>query len=123
MTKRAKVESLERPLSAKQLAHFRERLQKEHGRLRGLFQATALDADTQPGMPDPHDVGDEANEATTADIRIGLSEADERMLEKIDHALKALDGGTYGVSEVTGDRIPLARLEVLPWATTNVGDE
>jgi DnaK suppressor protein len=119
----AKREKAERPLNAKQLEHFRERLKKEHHRLRGLFQTTALDADRQPGMPDPHDVGDEANEATTSDIRIGLSEADERMLERIDYALKRIDSGTYGVSEVTGDPIPLARLEAVPWATTNVGDE
>jgi DnaK suppressor protein len=113
----------ERRLSAKQLAHFRTKLQKEHQRLLGLFQSTALDADRPPGMPDPHDVGDEANEATTSDIRIGLSEADERMLEQIDRALKRLDSGSYGLSEVTGEAIPLARLEAVPWATTNVGDE
>jgi DnaK suppressor protein len=120
MAKRAKAK---RPLNAKQLAHFRERLRKDHLRLMGLFQSTALDADRPPGMPDPHDVGDEANEATTSDIRIGLSEADERMLEQINRALKRLELGTYGVSEVTGDPIPLARLEAVPWATTNVGDE
>jgi DnaK suppressor protein len=119
----AKREKAERPLSAKQLAHFRERLHKEHSRLRGLFQSTALDTDKAPGMPDPHDVGDEAYEATTSDIRIGLSEADERMLEQIDGALKRLELGTYGISEVTGDPIPIARLEAVPWATTNVGDE
>ncbi len=113
----------ERPLNAKQLAHFRERLKQEQARLRGLFHSTALDADRPPGMPDPHDVGDEANESTTSDIRIGLSEADERMLEQIERALRRLDRGTYGVSEVTGDPIPIARLEAVPWATTNVGDE
>ena len=113
----------ERPLNAKQLAHFRERLKKEQARLRGLFQSTALDVDRPPGMPDPHDAGDEANEATTSDIRIGLSEADERMLAQIERALRRLDKGTYGVSEVTGEPIPLARLEAVPWATTNVGDD
>ncbi|MGO8971771.1 MAG: TraR/DksA family transcriptional regulator [Myxococcaceae bacterium] len=119
----ARHQKAERRLSAKQLAHFRERLNREHSRLVGLFQSTALDADRPPGMPDPHDVGDEANESTTSDIRIGLSEADERMLEQIDRALRRLELGTYGLSEVTGDPIPLARLEAVPWATTNVGDE
>ena len=119
----AKQLKAERPLNAKQLAHFRERLKQERARLLGLFQSTALDADRPPGMPDPHDVGDEANESTTSDIRIGLSEADERMLEQIDRALRRIGLGTYGVSEVTGEPIPLARLEAVPWATTNVGDE
>ena len=119
----ARREKAERPLTAKQLAHFRDRLNHEHSRLLGLFQSAALDADRPPGMPDPHDVGDEANESTTSDIRIGLSEADERMLEQIDNALRRIELGTYGVSEVTGDPIPLARLEAVPWAATNVGDE
>lgn len=111
------------PLSQKKLAHFKERLQKERRRILALQQSTALDADRQPGMPDPHDAGDEANEATTSDIRIGLSEADQRMLAQIDRALQRLDLGAYGTSEVTGDPIPVARLEAVPWATTNVGDE
>jgi len=119
----AKRQKAERHLSAKQLAHFRERLTRERGRLLGLFQSTALDADKPPGMPDPHDVGDEASESTTSDIRIGLSEADERLLEQIDAALRRIEEGTYGVSEVTGEPIPLARLEAVPWASTNVGDE
>ena len=119
----ARREKAERRLNAKQLAHFRDKLKKEHLRLLGLFQSAALDADKPPGMPDPHDVGDEANEATTSDIRIGLSEADERLLEQIDRALRRLELGTYGVSEVTGEPIPIARLEAVPWASTNVGDE
>ena len=111
------------PLNVKQLDHFRERLRKERQRLLALQQSTALDTDRQPGMPDPHDVGDEAMEATTSDIRIGLSEADQRLISQIDRASQRLESGTYGVSEITGEPIPVARLEAVPWATTNVGDE
>jgi DnaK suppressor protein len=110
-------------LSTKQLAHFRERLTRERQRLLALKQSTALDTDRQPGMPDPHDVGDEANEATASDIRIGLSEADQRMLDQIEHAFQRMELGSYGTSELTGEAIPVARLEAIPWATTNVGDE
>jgi DnaK suppressor protein len=120
MARRVKADG---PLNAKQLTHFRERLRKERVRLLALHQSTALDADRQPGMPDPHDAGDEANEATVSDIRIGLSEADQRILQQIDRAARRMDEGVYGVSEVTGDPIPVARLEAVPWATTNVGDE
>lgn len=111
------------PLNAKQLDHFRERLRKERQRILALQKTTELAADRPPGMPDPHDVGDEATEATTDDIRIGLSEADQRVIAQIDRASRRLESGTYGVSEVTGEPIPLARLEAIPWATTNVGDE
>jgi DnaK suppressor protein len=119
----ARREKTDGRLSPKQLAHFRERLNKERQRLLALQKSTALDTDRQPGMPDPHDVGDEANESTASDIRIGLSEADQRMLDQIEHAFQRMKVGTYGTSELTGEPIPVARLEAIPWATTNVGDE
>ena len=39
---------------------------------------------------------------------------------KVDRASKHMDEGTYGICEVSGRPIPLARLEALPYATTLV---
>ncbi|HJC68931.1 MAG TPA: TraR/DksA C4-type zinc finger protein [Candidatus Brachybacterium intestinipullorum] len=44
----------------------------------------------------------------------------ERRLEDLDAAELRLEEGTYGVCEVCGRRIPLARLEVRPTARTCV---
>jgi DnaK suppressor protein len=40
----------------------------------------------------------------------------------VNRALLKLAEGSYGLSDLTGDPIPIARLEALPWATTNVED-
>lgn len=40
-------------------------------------------------------------------------------MEKIDLALAKIEKGTYGVT-AEGEDIPEARLEVIPWADTNV---
>jgi DnaK suppressor protein len=39
------------------------------------------------------------------------------LLHKVENALKRIDEGTYGTCESCGSEIPLARLEVLPYAT------
>lgn len=39
------------------------------------------------------------------------------LLHKVEHALRRIDTGSYGVCEVCGEAIPIARLEVLPYAT------
>lgn len=42
------------------------------------------------------------------------------LLHKVEHALRRVKSGEYGVCEVCGEAIPVARLEVLPYATTCV---
>ena len=40
-----------------------------------------------------------------------------QLLGQVDSALAKLENGTYGVCESCGESIPVARLEVLPYAT------
>lgn len=39
------------------------------------------------------------------------------LLHKVEHALARIEEGTYGICEVCAGPIPVARLEVLPYAT------
>ena len=39
------------------------------------------------------------------------------LLHKVEHALRRVKSGDYGECEVCGEAIPVARLEVLPYAT------
>jgi DnaK suppressor protein len=41
-------------------------------------------------------------------------------LKMIDAAFERLSDGTYGLDEVTGAHIPVARLRAIPWATMTV---
>ncbi|HEV2474663.1 MAG TPA: TraR/DksA C4-type zinc finger protein, partial [Chthonomonadales bacterium] len=49
-----------------------------------------------------------------------LDANDLSILKQVDRALDRLDAGQYGICEITGKPIPLARLRALPWATTTV---
>lgn len=42
------------------------------------------------------------------------------ILHKVEHALRRIEAGGYGVCEICGEAIPIARLEVLPYATVCV---
>ena len=44
----------------------------------------------------------------------------EAILRDIDHALERIEEGTYGISEISGKPIPVARLRAIPWATMTV---
>lgn len=63
------------------------------------------------------DVVDHALDAAQDEISSQLAEVESRELAQIDNAIERIRQGTYGICEVTGKPIPLARLQALPYAT------
>jgi DnaK suppressor protein len=70
----------------------------------------------QPGG----DTLDAALDTAHDEINSQLAEMESRELSRIEKALERMRNGTYGICEVTGKPIPLARLQALPYATTRV---
>lgn len=64
------------------------------------------------------DVVDAALDAAQDEISSQLAEVESRELANIERALARMRAGTYGECEVCGDKIPLARLKALPYATS-----
>ena len=95
-------------------------LQRERARLLGVTNAPA--PAEMPGLADPGDAADVAEEQVARSTRNTLTESERAQLTQVNRALAKLADGSYGMSDITGDPIPLARLEALPWATTNVED-
>lgn len=66
-----------------------------------------------------HSVGDRAdagNDALERDSAMNLLAQGHGALVEVDHALKRIDAGTYGICEISGQPIPRERLEALPAA-------
>jgi DnaK suppressor protein len=63
------------------------------------------------------DVIDAALDSAQDEISSQLAEVESRELALIENALERMRSGTYGLCEVTGKPIPLARLQALPYAT------
>jgi DnaK suppressor protein len=64
------------------------------------------------------DVVDAALDAAQDEISSQLAEVESRELANIERALVRIKSGSYGDCEICGERIPLARLNALPYATS-----
>lgn len=53
-------------------------------------------------------------------ISLEVTTREYNLLRQIDRALEKIEEGTYGVCDVSGAEIPLARLEAVPFATMTV---
>jgi DnaK suppressor protein len=108
-------------LTRNQLARFEERLQRERARLLGHTTASTTPVET-PGLAEPGDAADVAEVQVERSTQNKLTEGERAQLVQVNRALAKLEDGSYGLSDLTGEPIPVARLEALPWATTNVED-
>src|SRR6202035_3547238 len=94
--------------------HARGLLARERARLeRALADATQREEDEDP---DPFEASDAASDLLDAELGEGQAERVRKELEAIERAEKRLSEDTYGMSIESGEPIPDARLEAIPWA-------
>lgn len=66
------------------------------------------------------DIADRATSETDWGIELRTRDRQRKLIAKIDAALRRIDDDEYGYCEVTGEPIPLGRLEARPTATMTV---
>lgn len=82
-----------------------------------LRQALAGDLSLLKELRDQQgDVVDFALDSSQDELSSQLAEVESRELSQIDGALERMREGRYGVCDVCGKAIPLARLQALPYA-------
>lgn len=64
--------------------------------------------------------GDAGSDAYDRDFALSVLAKEQDALYEIDQALKRIERGTYGICEMSGRRIPQARLEAIPFARLTV---
>jgi YteA family regulatory protein len=112
-------------LSTQQLAELRLQLLQEKSELeehidqndhfgleRGHFHESMGELSSYDNHP-----ADEGTELYEREKDIALNEHSQFALRNIDHALEAMENGTYGTCEVCGKEISLERLQALPNTT------
>jgi RNA polymerase-binding transcription factor DksA len=65
-------------------------------------------------------MGDAGSDAYDRDFALNLLSKEQDALQEIQAALTRVDLGTYGVCEISGKKIPQARLEAIPFARLTV---
>jgi RNA polymerase-binding transcription factor DksA len=106
-------------LTPQQIEHFRTLLVEERTAAEARMEERAAEIPATVRQDD--ETGDYTDDGAALAERerfLVENEFDGELVGKIDHALERLGEGTYGVSEVSGRRIPVERLEAVPWATT-----
>jgi len=63
------------------------------------------------------DLGDQASAETDRNLLLRLRGREQRLLKKIDEALKRIDDGTFGICEECGEKIGIKRLTARPVTT------
>lgn len=115
-----------RELAASTLERLGRKLQEERERLEHIIdehererEESKLAEGSADRSADPDNVDGGAIEVEM-EMDIAMVENARNLLERVRHAQDRMDKGLYGTCEVTGDPIPVARLEALPYATTTV---
>jgi DnaK suppressor protein len=101
--------------AAELLRGERERIQRE---LAGLGRGD----DDELSHVDQH-LADEGTELYENERDEGIATRLREELAAIDRAERRLEEGTYGVSVQSGEPIPDARLEAIPWAERTVEEQ
>lgn len=94
------------------LLDLREQLTRQ---MNGLAKESA---EEMPGYS--MHMADSGTDNFDRDFALSLLSSDQDAIYEIDEALKRIEKGTYGVCELTGQTIPKARLEAIPWARFTV---
>lgn len=111
-------------LTPRQYEHFKRVLLQEKQELEKSIQAretqdraTHSESIGELSLYDNHP-GDVATELYEREKDFGLLEFAHKQLDDVNYALSRIDAGNYGICEVSGEIIPLERLEAMPTAVT-----
>lgn len=105
----------------KELEEIKERLLKLKRRLGISLKSVSNDVKTsEESKGYSQHQADEGTDDFGQTISIEVSSKEQGMVRQIDRALEKIEEGTYGVCDVTGEAIPLKRLDAIPYATMTV---
>jgi RNA polymerase-binding transcription factor DksA len=117
-------------LTEEQRARLKARLEDELRRLTAdaeFTQNTFVDASHEyergGDSPPQSDEADTATELFNQEHQLAIEGMLQATREQVEHALRRMEEGTYGICEVCGKEIPYERLEALPHATLCVEDQ
>jgi len=110
-------------------AAYIEKKRRQLMKLREELRNTAGAAEAEEGGIETgsnlqaHEYEDDAQKLDSLEKEANLDFHDAERLVRIERALRKIDEGTYGFSDVSGERIPDQRLNVMPDAINTVAEQ
>ncbi len=109
------------PLKPQEIEKFKQILTDMHTQLSQSLE----NASQQVKQPDDatgytQHQADQGTDDFDRTINIEVTGKEMNILRQIERALTKIDESTYGICDISGDEIPKARLEAIPYATITV---
>ena len=89
-------------------------------------RAAATDEEAQVNAEaggEAREYGDDAQKLVTLELEGSLAARDTQRLVNVERALRKIDEGSYGLSEESGDPIPVERLNAAPEALYTIAEQ
>ncbi len=109
------------PLPKAEIAKYKKRLEELKGQTtRSLFISTAEVKRPDEATGYSQHQADQGTDDIDRQVNLEVTSEEFRILKQIDRALEKIAEGTYGVCDISGEEIPKARLDAMPYANTTV---
>lgn len=109
------------PLKKADIERFKKRLEDLRAQMTNLLRDSKEDVksvDQAKGYSQHQ--ADEGTDDFNRTISLQVSNEEFNVLRQIERALDKIEENTYGICDVTGEEIPIQRLEAIPYATMTV---
>ena len=114
--------ALKKPdLKKREIEKFKQRLEEMRSHIRKQYQ----DSSQEVKKPDEatgysQHAADQGTDDDLHRIELELTSREYDLLKQVERALEKIEDNTYGICDITGDSIPIKRLEAIPYATMTV---
>jgi len=100
----------------KKIADIKKKLEDQRAQILADAGETISEG-LKPEKENYADLGDQASAETDRNLLLRLRGREQRLLKKIDDAIKRIDDGTFGICEECGEKINIKRLQARPVTT------
>lgn len=108
-------------LKKTEIAKFKKRLEQLRDQMTHSLKGSTAEVKT----PDEatgysQHQADQGTDDFDRTISLEVTSREYTLLRQIERALEKIEENTYGICDISGEEIPLPRLEAVPWATMTV---
>jgi DnaK suppressor protein len=108
-------------LKKQDIARFKKRLEELKAQMTQLVRDTSAQVKTpEESRGYSQHQADEGTDDFDRSITLEVTSKEVGIIRQIERALEKIDENTYGVCDISGEEIPLPRLEAIPYATMTV---
>lgn len=108
-------------LTKAEIARFKKRLEEMRNKLTSSLQISTAEVkkpDESTGYSQHQ--ADQGTDDFDRKVNLELTSQEFQVMRQIERALEKIQEGTYGICDISGEEIPKARLEAMPYAVTTV---